>query len=165
MCVRVCVFSLLPRDISQPPTFPAYNVTSSRALMIRVGNEAFRSFSLVFWTKFARRHERERAGERPVPSRANYSTSTPSMSAHRHTLEQGEHLLPLSSETRQTVQKGNVRLVYTRMSLGTSRWPGKSAKLHIWAQKSSGCFFPLFLSKFILLVVYVAHCPSDTIGQ
>lgn len=48
LCVCVCVFSLLPRDISQPPTFPAYIVTSSRALMIRVGNEAFRSFSLVF---------------------------------------------------------------------------------------------------------------------
>lgn len=86
MCVRVCVFSLLPRDISQPPTFPAYNVTSSRALMIRVGNEAFRSFSLVFWTKFARRHEREesRRETRSLPGELFYIHAI-NVSAQTHT--------------------------------------------------------------------------------
>lgn len=84
------------------------------------------------------------------------------MSAHRRTLEQGEHLLPLSSETRQIVQKrqraaGEKRNVF--------RFECFTEKIIQLAHLVVVVEDVLLLSKFIQLIVYVAHCPSDTIGQ
>lgn len=105
---------------------------------------------------------RERERESPVPCWANYSTSTPSMSAHRHTLEHGEHLLPLSSETRQTVQKRQRAAGEERNVFHSEMIAWKTSEFtHLVSVVED--VSPL--SKFIQLVVYVAHCPSDTIGQ
>lgn len=84
------------------------------------------------------------------------------MSAHRHTLEHGEHLLPLSSETRQTVQKRQRAAGEERNVFHFEMIAMKTTKFTYLVSMVEDV---LPLSKFIQLVVYVAHCPSDTIGQ
>lgn len=107
------------------------------------------------------------------------------VSAQTHTLEHGEHLLPLSSETRQTVQKRQRAAGEERNVSHFHRMVREKASpfflfcyfviLFFICGYTSGVsdrrrmFLPLSLSlslcKCIQLVVYVAHCPSDTIGQ
>lgn len=103
VCVLAC-FLYSPETSASH--FFCYNVASSRALIITLvhRDESFAALCVCVCFCFLGEFCTE-ARESPVPYWANYSTSTPSMSAHRHTLEHGEHLLPLSSETRQTVQK------------------------------------------------------------
>lgn len=101
-----CFFGTPPRH--QPPTFLCYNVASSPALIITL----IRSFAetrrplLCVYLAF----ELICRGLREPRTLLDELFYIPAINVSAQTQEQGEHLLPLSSETRQTVQKGNVRL-------------------------------------------------------